>query len=72
MEAIAAVKQPSTLNLGTILETMIRHNPLIKNKKSPKVKIVGIIVRNIKIGLTTALTKARIIAAINAVKKPST
>jgi len=35
--AIAAVKHPFILNFGTILETIIKHNPLTKKINSPKV-----------------------------------
>jgi hypothetical protein len=69
--AIAEVKQPLSLNLGTSLETISRQNPLIKNVNKPKVINVIGNEMNSRTGLIVMLTKANTRAAIIAAKKLS-
>jgi hypothetical protein len=67
--AAAADKQPLTLNFGTRDATIIRENPLIMNRKSPRVIIVMGRVRRTNTGLIIIFTKASSKAEIIAVTK---
>ncbi len=69
--AIAAVKQPLNLNLGTSLETISRQNPLTKNVNKPKViNVIGNEMKS-RTGFIVMLTNANTRAATMAAKKLS-
>ena len=72
IDAIAAVKQPFSLNSGTILDTIISIKPFMKTKNIPNVSIVMGNVRNNIIGLIIIFTKASIKAATKAEEKSFT
>ena len=69
--AIAEVKQPFNLNLGTSLATISRQNPFIKNVNIPKV--INVIGNEMKTstGLMVIFTNANTRAATMAAKKLS-
>jgi len=67
--AIAEVKQPFNLNLGTSLATISRHSPFTKNVNKPKVRNVIGNEMNTRTGLIVILTRAKTNAAIIAEKK---
>ena len=69
--AIADVKQPFNLNLGTSLATISRQSPFTKNVNKPKVRNVIGNEMNTRTGLIVILTRANTNAAIMAEKKLS-
>ena len=69
--AIAEVKQPRNLNLGTNFETISRQKPFTSNVKSPNViNVIGKDI-NSRIGFMVIFTRASTNAAMIAVIKSS-
>ena len=69
--AIAAVKQPFNLNLGTNFATMSRQNPFTNKENKPRVRNVIGNEMNTSIGFIVTFTKASTNAVTIAAKKSS-
>lgn len=72
IEAIMAVKNPSTTKPSTKTEVKESIIALMTSKKRPKVKMVKGIVRIVKIGLIKPLTNPKTTAAKNPAQTPVT